>query len=176
MRGLPIVASLVVLMAGLAAQAQPPAPPPMPGCSSAESKQFDFWVGHWTIGPTRNPAQVNGESLIEKLYGGCAIRENWMPRGGSGGSLSSYVPALKGWTQHWIDQTGATVDFTGGWNGKAMVLTGVWPQPGHPKQMTRMTYTKGADGSVRQAGESSDDGGKTWTASFDLTYRPWKAS
>ena len=31
---------------------------------------------------------------------------------------------------------------------------------------------KNADGSVRQFGEQSTDEGKTWTPSFDLTYRP----
>jgi hypothetical protein len=41
--------------------------------------------------------------------------------------------------------------------------------------MTRMTYTKLADGSVEQAGTSSDDGGKTWQPSFDFIYRPSKA-
>ena len=54
--------------------------------------------------------------------------------------------------------------------GKAMVLTGVWPQPGHPTQMTRMTYAPLADGSVEQSGVTSDDNGKTWQPSFDLIY------
>jgi hypothetical protein len=34
-----------------------------------------------------------------------------------------------------------------------------------------MTYTKSADGSVRQAGLASKDGGQTWIPSFDFTYR-----
>ena len=38
--------------------------------------------------------------------------------------------------------------------------------------LVRMTYTKGADGSVRQAGAASRDGGATWAPSFDFTYRP----
>jgi hypothetical protein len=142
------------------------------GCDSAESRQFDFWVGHWQVSPTGQPDRHVADSLIEKLYGGCAIRENWMPlKGDDGGSLSSYVPAEKGWRQTWIDATGARVDFTGGWNGKAMILTGLWPQPGHPRQLTRMTYTQGADGSVRQLGETSDDRGKTWQPGFDFLYR-----
>ena len=58
------------------------------------------------------------------------------------------------------------MEFKGGWNGKAMVLTGKWGGP-----LVRMTYTPNPDGSVRQAGEQSTDGGKSWTPSFDFTYR-----
>ena len=91
------------------------------------------------------------ESLIEKVYG-CGVRENWMPKvaNGDGGSLSIYVPAQKGWRQTWIDSSGAYVDFKGGWDGHAMVLTGDWPIAPDKPQIVRMTYTKGADGSVRQ--------------------------
>ena len=66
---------------------------------------------------------------------------------------------------------GRSALFTGNWTGTAMVIEGVWPQPGHPTQITRITYTPRKDGSVEQMGQSSDDGGKSWTKSFDLLYR-----
>jgi hypothetical protein len=142
------------------------------GCNSAQSHQFDFWVGRWSVSPAAHPEVHLADSLIEKVYRGCGVRENWMPLSGAGGgSLNSYVPAEDAWRQTWIDSSGARVDFKGGMEGSAMVLTGVWPQPGHPTQLTRMTYTPAADGSVRQAGETSDDGGKTWRPGFDLIYR-----
>ena len=143
------------------------------GCDGPESRQFDFWVGRWQVSPMAQPDRHVADSLIEKLYGGCAIRENWMPlkAGQEGGSLSNYVLAERGWRQTWLDATGARVEFTGGWNGKAMILTGLWPQPGHPDQLTRMTYTQQPDGAVRQLGEASDDQGKTWQPSFDFLYR-----
>ena len=142
------------------------------GCDSPQSHQFDFWVGRWRVTPTGEPARHVADSLIEKLYLGCGVRENWMPlKGGPGGSLNAYVPADKGWRQTWVDSGGAYVEFKGGWTGRAMVLTGRWPQPGHPDQLTRMTYTRGADGSVRQLGEVSDDRGRTWQPGFDFTYR-----
>ncbi|CAN5253068.1 hypothetical protein BH11PSE2_BH11PSE2_04380 [soil metagenome] len=177
MRLVLLIACLVLVPALAASQTPSASPPPPPaGCTSAESHQFDFWVGRWTVSPTNAPERHVADSLIEKLYGGCAIRENWMPLGASGGgSLSSYVPRDKTWRQTWVDSSGSTVDFKGGWTGKAMVLTGVWAVPGHDKRMTEMTYAKAADGSVRQSGRTSDDGGKTWQPSFDLTYRPAKA-
>jgi hypothetical protein len=136
-------------------------------CAAPEYHQFDFWVGRWDV---YNPkGQMVAHSLIEPVYG-CGIRENWMPLGKTGGgSLSIYVPAEKQWEQFWIDSQGSRAFFTGGWNGKAMVITGKWGGP-----LVRMSYSKNADGSVRQFGEQSTDEGKSWTPSFDFTYRPLK--
>jgi hypothetical protein len=142
-------------------------------CSADENRQFDFWVGRWDVYPKNLPQKKVAQSLIERLYSGCAIRENWMPlKGADGGSLNSYRPEAGVWRQMWTDSSGAWVEFSGKWNGSAMVLEGVWPQPGHPKQRTRMTYSRLPDGTVEQAGESSDDEGKSWQPSFDLIYRP----
>jgi hypothetical protein len=144
---------------------------PAAGCTSAESRQLDFWVGHWSVSPKATPQRKVAISLIEKLYSGCAIRENWMPlHGGDGGSFSSYLPDKHGWQQLWVDSSGAWVTFTGSWDGHAMVLEGVWPQPGHPQQKTRMFYRLLPDGTVEQSGVTSDDNGKTWQPGFDLIY------
>ncbi len=147
------------------------AAPSPPACTAAQSRQFDFWVGKWAVHPKSSPTRHVADSLIERRYGGCAIRENWMPLAGQdGGSLSTFVPATGQWRQFWVDASGAAVDFTGGWNGSAMVLTGVWPAPANPRQLTRMTYTPLAGGGVEQAGETSDDNGRTWKPSFDFIY------
>ncbi len=163
----------------LAANATSPAAPPQapPGCHSEEGKQFDFWVGRWNVYPRQKLDQHIADSLIEKKYTGCAIRENWMPllpKGEGGGSLSTYVPDKKIWRQFWVDSAGSAANFTGGWNGKSMVITGVWATPANPSQMTRMSYTPLGDGTVEQRGETSDDGGKTWRPGFDLIYKKAK--
>lgn len=168
----------ILLSAGLlltgAAHGQTAAQPKP--CAEPERRQFDFWVGEWDVYPTGKAVLV-AHSRIESLYGGCAVRENWMPlKGTGGGSLNAYVPDEKVWRQTWVGSGGERVDFAGGFDGKAMVLTGNWMglvKPGEAK-LTRMTYTPAADGSVRQFGETSDDGSKTWSANFDFTYRPRK--
>ena len=160
------VAGLLACLCGAPAMAQGS------GCDSPQSHQFDFWVGRWSVSPNGHPDRHVADSLIEKLYQGCGVRENWMPlKGGPGGSLSAYAAGEHGWRQAWVDSSGAFAEFKGGWNGKSMVLTGLWPQPGHPRQITRMIYTPAADGSIRQFGETSDDGGRTWSAGFDFIYR-----
>jgi hypothetical protein len=173
---------LAALSAGAAVAQTPPAnpppnpqAPPAPPCAAAPYHQFDFWVGRWDVYPNGKQKLV-AHSLIESLYGGCAIRENWMPLagGGSGGSLSSFVADDNGWRQTWVDASGARVDFKGGYVGEAMVLTGFWPNVlGLGKgALVRMTYTRQPGGAVRQLGEASTDDGKTWQPNFDFIYRP----
>ncbi len=147
------------------------ATPALAACEGPEHRQFDFWVGRWDVSPT-GAAQVVGQSLIEKVYNGCGIRENWMPANGQdGGSLNIYLPASKAWTQTWIDSAGTQAVFTGGWNGQTMVIEGEWTQANGAPRRVRMTYRPNPDGTVRQSGEASLDGGKTWKPSFDFTYR-----
>ena len=162
---------LVPIIALMAMQA-PPSPPPPPACTAAEHRQFDFWVGEWSVTPTGKEQPV-ASSLIEKLYGGCAIRENWMPlKGAGGGSLNNYVDGR--WRQTWVDSSNSRVEFEGGLADGKMVLTGFWKGVNGPGKdaLIRMTYSKNADGSVRQHGEQSTDGGKSWSTNFDFTYHP----
>ena len=48
---------LLALAPGAASQAQQPPPPPA-GCSSPESRQFDFWVGRWDVYPSAKDTLV----------------------------------------------------------------------------------------------------------------------
>ena len=174
----------VLAAAPLAAQTATPAAPspaaparPAHVCTGAEFHTFDFWIGRWDVyGPA---GRLVAHSLIESVYDGCGIRENWIPLGGAGGgSLSTYVPAAKQWEQFWIDSGNTRALFTGGWNGSAMVIQGVWANAPADATgpITRMAYSRNPDGSVRQFGESSPDGGKTWAPSFDFTYRKARAT
>ena len=159
----------------LALQAATAAPPAggrilPPACDSEAHGQFDFWVGSWDVFPAGSDKKV-ADSLIERKHRGCAVVENWMPLNGFGGTSLNHVDAATGiWHQKWVGAAPGAVDFTGGWTGTSMVLTGEWPSPTDPHKLVRMTYTPQADGSVRQFGESSTDFGVTWQTAFDLIY------
>ena len=165
-----------LLIAALAAPlpAQPPAAPaaPPPACETAEHRQFDFWVGRWDVYRTGTD-QLVAHSLIERLYGGCAIRENWMPlRGAGGGSLNSWRPGERRWRQIWTDASNAYDEYSGGLDGEAMVMTAPTTLPDGRAALNRMRFAREADGAVRQLGTQSTDGGETWQPSYDFTYRP----
>ena len=164
--------SALALVTAQASSAGAAAPPPE--CSGAGFDAFDFWVGEWDVYPNGKDTLV-AHSRIEKLYGGCAIRESWMPlKGTGGGSLSNYEPEIGRWHQDWVGSAPGRVEFDGGQIEHGMVLTGWWPGVGGPGKdgLVRMTYTSNADGSVRQYGEVSYDNGLTWQDNFDFIYRP----
>ncbi len=154
------------------APAVQPAPPP--ACASAAYRQFDFWLGPWDVYPAGSGKMI-AHSLIQSLYGGCGIRENWMPlQGEGGGSLNSYdMPAGK-WHQSWIDSSGTRVEFDGGLVDGKMVFTGE-PKSGPNAGkgiLLRLTFTPQPNGNVRQYGEQSADGGQSWQPQYDFTYKP----
>ena len=79
-----LIGTLVALQTPAAAQ---PTQPP-PACAAPEHRQFDFWVGYWDVYPTAQPETKVANSLIERLYGGCTIGENWRSANSTGGSAS----------------------------------------------------------------------------------------
>lgn len=166
------------MLAALLIVAQAAAPavaaPPPPGCVGPDYAAFDFWVGEWDVYPANSDSPI-AKSVIEKLYGGCAIRENWMPlRGAGGGSLTGRDGATGRWRQTWIGSAPGPVHFEGGPSDGRMILTGWWPGSGPKGEdgLTRMIYSRLDRGAVRQHGEFSADHGVTWQTSFDFTYRP----
>jgi len=166
----PILTVCAIALAAPAFAQQPPAN----ACTQPERSQLDFWVGHWDVYPT-GATKLIAHSVIEKLYAGCAIRENWMPLSGTGGgSLSAWNPKTGKWHQTWMDSSGAIVQFEGGLTGDTMTIDGQWANVVAPGKdgVVRMRYRRNPDGSVRQWGEVTQDGGKSWSPSFDFTYRP----
>ena len=64
------------------------ADPPAAKCVAAEMRQFDFWVGDWTV---TDRGKLAGRNHIERILGGCALLENWSgAQGGAGKSLNFY--------------------------------------------------------------------------------------
>lgn len=163
---LPLLASLIAGTAG----AQTPSPPP-PACAAAEHRQFDFWLGDWTV--TRpDTGAVIGQSSITPSSAGCALLEHW--RGGTGyegRSLNVYDRRRGAWRQFWIGADGNVLELEGGLREGRMVLEGVQPGADGKPQRQRITWTPAEDGSVSQHWETSDDEGKTWATSFLGIYR-----
>jgi hypothetical protein len=167
--------TFALLFAQAGAGQAPATPAPQP-CAAALYQQFDFWVGQWDVYPNGKD-QLVAHSRIEKLYGGCAIRENWMPvKGTGGGSLSAPDPLTGRWHQYWLDSSGSQVEFDGGLVKDKMVLVGYWKGINGPGQdgLVRMSYTRLDADTVRQFGELSTDQGLTWSTNFDFIYRRGK--
>lgn len=142
--------------------------------------QFDFWIGEWDAYATNG--NLAGHSKITKILDNCVILEEWTSAGAqqglvfSGKSFNSYNSATRQWQQNWIDNTGGSTEYlTGHYENDVMYFVS---RPFTGKKgitcIRRLTFFKLKDGKVRQFGEISTDDGKTWTAEYDLEYRPKK--
>jgi hypothetical protein len=173
-----IIVAALVASTGLAFAdaAPPPAPsapqaPPNFGCPGAEYQQFKFWVGEWVVTSTAT-GKPAGENKIELLSRGCILFESWKSAaGGAGHSLNVYDQADGKWHQTWIDATGDQVHYIGGWqNGKMEFRADDVATPQKQNVVLTMTFEPRTDGTVRQSGTQSTDGGKTFQPAFDLIY------
>ncbi|MES2005117.1 MAG: hypothetical protein V4450_11380 [Bacteroidota bacterium] len=136
-------------------------------------RQFDFWIGEWeAFAPN---GKKGGDSKVERLLDSCVILENWTSTqaGYSGKSYNTYNSSTGKWQQYWVDNKGGVTEyFDGHYEQDKMILqTFNQKQPDGTYKIQRMTFYKLNDDNVRQHGESSTDGGKTWKTGFDLAYR-----
>ncbi len=134
-----------------------------------EYKQFDFWVGEWTVKQTGSD-QVVGASSIQKILEDCVVLENWTGgRGNTGKSFNIYDANTKKWEQYWVDSTGGRIFFSGHLNGTTMDYFADTDENG--KKATRhLQFFNVSPDQVRQFSQRSEDGGKTWAVEYDFTY------
>jgi hypothetical protein len=141
------------------------------GCTAAEHRQFDFWLGEWDVKlPSGKDA---GRNRITSIHGGCALMEEWRGAGGySGTSLSIYDRDRKRWHQTWVDNGGGLLQLDGGLDNGSMALAGESLEAGPPRKRTlqRVRWTPQPDGRVRQLWEASEDDGREWKTVFDGWY------
>lgn len=165
---------LTLAVAGLLVLLPSRAPAQTSGCAGPEHRQFDFWIGEWAL-TDQTTNQPAGTSHIEKLYGGCVLRENYAAGGFRGGSLNSYWRGDGRWHQTWMDSAGAFRHFIGGLDSSGrMVMTAEQPHPSisGKARLVRLTFTANSNGTVRQYSDYSDDGGSSWSLRYDYLYRP----
>lgn len=158
--------SLLLIPFVLAAQAAAAAPP----CATDPHRQFDFWIGDWTVNRADN-GQFAGENRIVPVLDGCALHESWTgAKGYRGNSYNAYDAARGVWHQTWIDSTGGLLVLEGKLEGGRMVLEGQRRQADGKQVLNRITWTPLDGGKLRQRWDSTADGGKTWQVLFDGIY------
>ena len=146
-------------------------------CSDTIYRQFDFWIGEWEAFNLKG--QKAGDSKIELILDSCIILENWTSTSVTKGiryagkSYSSYNAAAKQWQQYWVDNVGGVTEYFNGHyeNNKMILQTVNVKQSDGSFKIQKMTFFNLGPDKVRQFGESSIDGGKTWKTDFDLEYR-----
>jgi hypothetical protein len=146
-------------------------------CAAPEYRQFDFWIGEWEAFSPKG--QKAGDSKISLLLDSCVILEEWtsasIQKGirFAGKSFNSYNSSKKRWQQYWLDNTGSVTEYLNGEfsPGKMILATDNIKVNDTTWVIQRMTFYQLGPDKVRQHGENSNDGGKTWKTTFDLEYR-----
>lgn len=163
-----IIACLLILHFSARSQARP--------CGDSAYRQFDFWIGEWEAFSNDKKA---GDSKISLILDSCIILEEWTSASVvkgiryAGKSYNTYNAAKKRWQQYWVDNAaGVTEYFNGHYEQNKMILeTENEKQADGTFKIQKMTFYNLGTNKVRQHGENSTDGGKTWKTDFDLEYR-----
>ena len=139
-------------------------------CAAPEYRQFDFWLGDWTVAdPAGKPEGTNRVTLIQD---GCVLQEHWRGTDGSTGtSFNVYNATTRRWHQTWVDNSGGLLLLDGGLSAGAMVLSENRRLRDGSTAIERITWSKLGPRKVRQLWERSKDSGKTWRVVFDGIYR-----
>jgi hypothetical protein len=85
---------------------------------------FDFWLGTWR--GTWQDGERSAVNTITKEYGGNVVVERFVahePETLNGLSVSVFDAKDACWKQTWVDDNASYLDFRGGFDGQAMVLS-----------------------------------------------------
>jgi hypothetical protein len=148
-----------------------------PCVKNPQTKEFDFWLGEWDV-YARGTNTIVGKSKIESASGGCMVLENWTAIGGpphNGKSMNFVDPVTNKWIQVWVGSSGINAQnitrfYDGEYKDGAMRFVFDRETNGS-KIMGRFIFYNEGPNQVRQFNEQSTDGGKTWTNSYDFTYK-----
>ncbi len=141
-------------------------------CSSTEARQFDFWLGSWSLSWTDKDGNVlHGTNSITSILGGCVIQEqfNDPTTGFSGMSVSTYSAPAGKWHQTWVDNSGSYLDFAGEFRDGKMILQRTATRKG-ATFLQRMTWYNISQNELDWNWERSNDNGKTWNLLWKIHY------
>jgi len=157
-----VTAPVTTLGTFSAGRARPATP-----CTSAADRAFDFWVGLWRV--AAGPQLQNiAESDITLEPGGCAVFEEYRDLGGTVGRSINFRSSNGQWHQTYVDNRGGRISLTGDLQSPGVMRMDT--QPG-ATVFERWSWIANADGSVRQVGEATQNGGTTFaTPHWDGRY------
>ncbi len=144
-----------------------------PCAYAPENRQFDFWLGEWSVVTTRGEMAA-GTSRIEKILNDCVILENWTSANSpyQGKSYNTYNANLKRWEQFWADNSQGMIYFFGILKEGTMdYWTDAIPQPDGKLLKRHLQFIPIGPDTVRQFSQGSTDDGKTWFVEYDFTYK-----
>ena len=138
-------------------------------CASGEHRQFDYWLGNWSVSYGGPPA---GTSKVELALDRCMIVESWDgARSHSGRTIFAYSSDDHSWYGMFTDNEGRVHIFSEGKvaNGVAE-FRGTSRGPNGETVLNRVKIVRASADKVEQTWEKSLDNGGTWNMAYRGAY------
>lgn len=170
-------AALLLGALTVAATAIAPLAPPAP-----ESRQFDFWLGTWSVNNRRLQAggawrdEGRAVARIDSILGGRAVLERWTGQGGYpifGFSVRAWEPNRERWVIVLNWPGGGRAPRFSAMEGTFRHGRGAFFPPGYDgtwPQVTRFTFSDGLADSCRWDMAQTTDGGESWRTSWIMEF------
>jgi Protein of unknown function (DUF1579) len=145
-------------------------------CTTAEQKQFDFWVGDWALTwPGQNAGEVGrGTNSVKRILDGCVVQESFSGQDSTpmrGTSFSVFDATAGKWKQTWVDNEGGYLDFAGELNDRQLILQREATGKDGTKILQRMVWKNITANDLDWSWEASRDGGKSWQVLWPIHYK-----
>jgi len=138
-------------------------------CAAGEHRQFDYWLGNWSVSYGGPPA---GTSKVELALDQCMIVESWDgARNHSGRTIFAYSSDDHTWYGMFADNEGRVHVFSEGKvaNGVAE-FRGTSRGPNGETVLNRVKIVRANGDKVEQTWEKSLDNGGTWNMAYRGVY------
>ncbi len=140
------------------------------GCTGAEYRQFDFFLGDWDTFDLAAPSVRVARNRVTPMLDGCALREVYEQGDGLRGESFSLYDAARGvWHQSWVTNRGELLLLDGRFTDGRMTFSARQATTAGATLVRAVWWPEGD--SVREKAERSTDDGKTWTLLFDIIFR-----
>lgn len=138
---------------------------------------FDFWVGKWDASWDEGEGKIGkGTNTISKVLDGSVVQEDFvitdgLQKGFKGRSLSVLGKTSMKWHQAWADNQGGFFNLIGERDGGVRIFKTLPRNVGGKEIVQRMLFKDIKADSFVWDWEKSEDGGKTWTLQWRISYR-----
>ena len=139
------------------------------------SKFFNFWEGTWEGTWAEGDKEGKATNFIEWTTGNKVLQENFeiyqgQNKGFFGTSISVFNTQTKVWRQAWADNQGGYYDFIGDFDGNKRIFKTQPREINGNVVIQRMVFYDLKSDSFMWDWERSQDGGKTWTLNWRISY------
>jgi hypothetical protein len=137
--------------------------------TNPESRQFDFWMGEWTISYPGGPG--GSVSKVTLSLDKCMVVESWdSGKGHRGENMFAYSSEDKSWHGMFADNMGRVHVFEGKVASGTAEFYGPSRGPNGESVLNRIRIVRLSADKVEQTWEKSRDNGATWTTEFRGGY------